>query len=76
MESEWATVYPHPNHPISIRKSRTGFKLNLRIGEGRRCRRARLSTAEIRKVADALLSAAEGLDKQLDRLRSKARRSQ
>lgn len=75
MESEWAMIYSHPDRPISIRKSRSRPKLYLRIGTGKRCSHALLSAAELRTVANALLSSAEKLDEALDNLKRKARRS-
>jgi hypothetical protein len=75
MESEWAMIYPHPNHPIFIRRSRSGPNLYLRIGTGTRCRKAILSAAEFRTVGNALLSSAEKRDEERDHLTQKAQRS-
>jgi hypothetical protein len=74
-ESEWTMIYPHEEHPISIRRSRSGPKLYLRIGIGTRCRKAKLNADEFRKVCNALFFSAEALDKELANLRQKARRS-
>jgi hypothetical protein len=73
MESEWTTIYPHKDHPISIRDSRSAPKMYLRIGTGKRCRRAKLSASEFRKVADVMFSAAEAWDKKFERLKRKGK---
>ena len=75
METEWATIRYHRYHPVSIRKSRSGPELYLRIGTGTRCRKAKLSADEFRMVGNALLSSAEKRDEEWDNLKRKTRRS-
>jgi hypothetical protein len=75
MESDWATIYPHEEDPISIKKSKSGMKLYLRMGTGKRCRRTRLTADGLRTVANALLSSAQKLDEEFDKLKRKPRRS-
>ena len=75
MESEWATIYSHEEDPISIKKSKSGMKLYLRMGTGKRCRRTRLSADGLRRVANALLSAAQKLDEEFHKLTRKPKHS-
>jgi hypothetical protein len=75
MESKWATIYSHPEDPVSIKNSRVGMNRDLRIGTGKRCRRTRLNADGLRRVANALFSSAQKLDEELDKLKLKAKRS-